>query len=71
MTNDHLGCGHCGRPLDICECGVDSELVYRPQGADFRERYRQQVNWSSRGWLALVGGLGVLMALRVIIFGWS
>lgn len=69
--NDHLACGHCGYPLDLCDCGVDSELVYRPQGADFTKRYRAQVDYSSRGWIALALGLGTLMVLRVLIIGWS
>lgn len=70
MTNDDdLGCGHCGRPLDLCDCGVDYELVYRPQSEDFR--YRAQIDWSARGWLVLVAGLGIVMVLRMIVLGWS
>lgn len=71
MTNDSLGCGHCGRPAELCDCGVDYELAYRPQAEDFRSRYQAQVDSSARGWITLVLGLGAVMALRVIIFGWG
>jgi len=28
--NHNLGCGHCNRPLEDCDCGVDYEIAYRP-----------------------------------------
>lgn len=38
MTPDR-GCSYCGRPEDLCDCGVDQELVYRPW-ADHKPVYR-------------------------------
>lgn len=43
MTPDR-GCGYCGRPEDLCDCGVDQELVYRPLPPDFGSP------WPSNPW---------------------
>lgn len=32
--NPNLGCGHCGQPLEVCDCGADYEVAYRPTGVD-------------------------------------
>ena len=35
INRDNLGCGHCGRPLDMCDCGADYEISYHPMGESF------------------------------------
>lgn len=62
MTEDNLECSNCGESLNNCDCGVDRDIRYR-------DRYLAQTSGSSRGWVALVCGLGVLVALRALFMG--
>lgn len=69
--NDHLGCGHCGLPLDLCDCGVDTQIVYQTNPVELRRLYRDHTQTGAgAGWLVVIGAVGALMGLRVLIFGW-
>jgi len=35
IERDNLCCGHCNRPLDLCDCGSDYEIAYQPLGDVF------------------------------------
>ncbi len=58
-------CGHCGCPVDACDCGVDYEVAYHPAG----ELFSGPDNVASAGLqrLAAVGaGVCVLLIAAVI-----
>lgn len=55
MTNPNLGCGHCGGPLELCDCGSDYEIAWRPDPVDLDESaINPTVQWLSIGAVVLL-----------------
>ncbi len=58
--NHNLGCSHCGRPLEDCDCGVDYEIAYRPSASNLDDPpINSVVMW---------GMVGVVVLILVAVF---